>query len=79
MPIIYFAMNLYGIYLRKLSRKAHMLEDITNFIASEVNIITHYLIFLYYIIVYNHSTNIELNIYIYNIISLLIFIWFLKI
>jgi len=29
-------MNLYGIYLRKLSRKAHMLEDITNFIASEV-------------------------------------------
>ncbi|OUM59041.1 hypothetical protein PIROE2DRAFT_64032, partial [Piromyces sp. E2] len=35
MPIIYFSMNLYGIYLRKLSRKAHMLEDITNFIASE--------------------------------------------
>ncbi|ORX44313.1 hypothetical protein BCR36DRAFT_415069 [Piromyces finnis] len=35
MPIIYFSMNLYGIYLRKLSKKAHMLEDITNFIASE--------------------------------------------
>jgi len=35
MPIIYFSMNLYGIYLRKLSRKAHILEDITNFIASE--------------------------------------------
>jgi len=35
MPVIYFSMNLYGIYLRKLSRKAHILEDITNFIASE--------------------------------------------
>jgi len=35
MPIIYFSMNLYGVYLRKLSRKAHILEDITNFIASE--------------------------------------------
>jgi len=46
MPIIYFSMNLYGVYLRKLSRKAHILEDITNFIASEVII---YLILFYYI------------------------------